>query len=271
MSVRVERELQPSGGEVAVVTLDDPGRRNILSPEMVESLVGATAELARDTSVAAVVVTGAGPAFCGGAPLSSLVDASGQARDGGGAEAALRSIYAAFEAVARLPMPTIAAVNGPAVGAGTNLALACDVRVAARSARFDSRFLALGLHPGGAHTWALSRLAGPSAARAMVLLGEVVGGDEAERIGLVWRSVDDDELLGHALELARRAASVPAALLRRAKETFARTEPVATRAEATDVELEAQLWSLADPGLSALLSEAARARAHRPPPGTAGT
>ncbi|HUY29871.1 MAG TPA: enoyl-CoA hydratase-related protein [Acidimicrobiales bacterium] len=277
MTVRVERERQASGSDVAVVTLDDPARRNILSPAMVSALVDATTELGADPGVGAVVVTGAPPAFCGGAPLASLADASalgsgpagpagpasGRAGTAGDPRAALLAIYAAFEAVERLPMPTIAAVNGAAVGAGLNLALACDVRVAARSARFDSRFLSLGLHPGGGHTWSLARLVGPGAAHAMVLFGEVVGGGDAERIGLAWRTVDDDELIEAAIALARQAAGAPSVLARRTKATMRATRALASREDATLVELDAQLWSLAEPELAARVVDAARARGPR--------
>jgi len=292
VTVRVERERQPSGSEVAVVTLDDPDRRNILSEEMIAALVGAVHELDADEAVGAVVVTGSAPAFCGGAPLASLAGATGSARDGGGdgaagasdtaerdpgggdresgsdagpqgARAALRAIYEGFEAVERLGVPTVAAVNGAAVGAGLNLAMACDVRIAARSARFDSRFLALGLHPGGGHTWSLTRLVGPDAARAMVMFGEVVSGEDAARIGLAWRCVDDEDLIDTALALARRAAAVPRVLARRAKATFQVAPALDSRAAATAFELEAQLWSLGEPELAARLVDAARARSKR--------
>ena len=105
-----------------------------------------------DESVGAVVVTGTPPAFCAGANLGNLAEADGES---------LGRIYEGFLRVARSPLPTIAAVNGAAVGAGMNLALGCDVRIAARRARFDTRFMQLGLHPGGGHTWMLRRIAGP--------------------------------------------------------------------------------------------------------------
>ena len=226
-------------GGVAVVTLDDPGRRNALSPEMVEQLVRTFDVLDADEAVGAVVVTGAPPAFCAGADLSHL---------GGGPEAGgLRSVYEGFLRVGRSPLPTLAAVNGPAVGAGVNLALVCDVRLAARSARFDTRFLQLGLHPGGGHTWMMSRVIGPQGAAAAVLFGEVLGGEEAERAGLVWRCVDDDRLLDEARALAGRAAAAPRALARRVKQTLRDGLSVRSAEEAVSLELEAQLWSMRQP------------------------
>src|SRR5436853_4858229 len=162
---------------VATVTLDDPDRRNALNLDMVDEIVEAFDRIEADESVGAVIVTGAPPAFCAGADLGDLRTAR---------EPELRVIYEGFLRVARSTLPTIAAVNGPAVGAGMNLALSCDLRLASTSARFDTRFLQLGIHPGGGHTWMLRSAAGPQAAAAMVLFGQSLDGDAAERAGLVW-------------------------------------------------------------------------------------
>jgi enoyl-CoA hydratase len=189
------------------------------------------------------VVTGAPPAFCAGADLSHL---------GGSREASLRAIYEGFLRIGRSPLPTIAAVNGAAVGAGMNLALCCDVRLAGPKARFDTRFLQLGLHPGGGHTWMLQRIVGPQAAAAMVVFGEVIDGREAERIGLAWRYVEGgtdgaDPLLDAARALAATAAAAPPALARRVKQTLQRVAAVDDHEQAVDIELEAQVWSLGQP------------------------
>jgi enoyl-CoA hydratase len=224
---------------VAVLTLDDPDRRNVLSLDLVGEIVAALNRLEDDADVGAMVVTGSPPAFCAGADLSHL----GKATQTDG----LLSVYDGFLRVARSTLPTIAAVNGAAVGAGMNLALACDVRLAGRSARFDTRFLKLGLHPGGGHTWMLQRLAGPQTAAAMVLFGEVLDGTEAAAAGLVWRCVDDDDLLERARELAAAAAGLPATLVQRAKQTLAAVADVAHHDEAVQIELSAQLWSLQQP------------------------
>ena len=240
-TVRLEVE-----GGVATVVLDDASRRNALSAAMVGEIVAAFDTLEGDPTVGAVVVTGAPPAFCAGADLSHL----GQAPSGEG----LGSVYEGFLRVARSSLPTVAAVNGAAVGAGVNLALACDVRLAARSARFDTRFLQLGLHPGGGHTWMLTRIAGPQTAAATVLFGEVLNGAAAERCGLAWRCVDDDALLDHARALAGRAASAPRALARRVKQTLAAVAGVQSSEEAVAVELEAQLWSMSQPDFAERLA-----------------
>src|SRR5258706_7781975 len=183
---------------VAVVTLDDPERRNALNLEMVDEIVATFDTLEADESVGAVVVTGAPPAFCAGADLGHL---GGSHRDG------LRNVYEGFLRVGRSPLPTLAAVNGAAVGAGMNLALVCDVRIAARRAKFDTRFLQLGLHPGGGHTWMLRRIAGPQVAMAAVVFGEGMDGEEAARVGLAHRCVADDQLLDAAQTMAARARS----------------------------------------------------------------
>ena len=152
---------------VAVLRLDDPRRRNALSLAMAEAIREALDTLERSPEVGALVLTGRPPAFSAGADLEDLERADRER---------LRRIYDGFLAVAGFPLPTIAAVNGAAVGAGLNLALACDIRIAARSARFESRFVDLALHPGGGHTWMLRHLLGPQGAAAIVLCGEPLDG-----------------------------------------------------------------------------------------------
>ena len=234
--IRVERAGDDD--RVAVVTLDAPERRNSLTLEMVAEIIQAFDDIDADEGVGAVVVTGAPPAFCAGADLGHL---------GGSQEAGLRQIYEGFLRVGRSPLPTLAAVNGAAVGAGMNLALCCDIRIAARRARFDTRFLQLGLHPGGGHTWMLQRAVGGPAAAAMVVFGEVLDGEAAERHGLVWKCVDDDQLLEESIAIASKAASAPRGLAVRVKQTMTAITGVATHPEAIDVELEAQVWSLGQP------------------------
>ncbi len=234
---------------VGVLRLDDPGRRNALSLPLVDEIVAALAELEADGSVGALVVTGAPPAFCAGADLSHL---------GGSQEAGLRSIYEGFLRVRRSTLPTVAAVNGAAVGAGMNLALACDVRLAGAGARFDTRFLQLGLHPGGGHTWMLQRVVGPQAALAALLFGQVLDGQEAERVGLVWRCLPDDELVATALAMARSCADGPHELARRIKATVRQQAAVRDHDEAVDLELAQQLWSLDQPDFADRLASLER-------------
>jgi enoyl-CoA hydratase len=236
---------------VALVTLDAAERRNSLTLDTVREIVTVFDELEAGGDAGAVIITGAPPAFCAGASLAHL---GSEATGGVDHRVGLRAIYEGFLRVGRSTLPTIAAVNGAAVGAGMNLALACDVRLAARRARFDTRFLQLGLHPGGGHTWMFQRIAGPQATAAAVLFGEVLDGEAAERCGLAWRCVDDDGLLDEARKLARGAASGPPSLVRRIKATLA-TMPGVTDVEvAVDVELEAQAWSINQPDFAQRLA-----------------
>lgn len=239
--IRTKRE-----GRVAVVTLDDPERRNALSRDLCAELADTMDQLEGDETIGAVVVTGAAPAFCAGADLTQL---GASRRDG------LLAIYEGFLRVANSPLPTIAAVNGAAVGAGMNLALAADVRLAGRSARFDTRFLDLGIHPGGGHTWMLRRIVGPQAAMAMVVFGQRLDGEEAERVGLAWRCVDDDELLTTSVEMAARAADGPPELTRRIKATVRAVADIDAHADAVERELGDQLWSMDQPAFAERLAQ----------------
>jgi enoyl-CoA hydratase len=205
---------------------------------MVTEIVDAMDRAEADPNVAAVVVTGEPPAFCAGANLGNLAEATAEG---------LGAIYEGFLRIARSPLPTLAAVNGAAVGAGMNLALGCDVRIAAASARFDTRFLQIGIHPGGGHTWMLRRIAGPQAAHAAVVFGEVLDGAQAERVGLVWRCVPDDELAEAAQTMAARAASAPRELLIATKSTIATMADIDEHDAAVAIELEPQLWSTRQP------------------------
>jgi enoyl-CoA hydratase len=230
---------------VVTITLDDPSRRNALSLDMVEAISAAFDTAEADESVGAIVVTGAPPAFCAGADLSQL---------GASKEDGLRAIYEGFLRVSRCPLPTLAAVNGAAVGAGVNMALSCDVRLAAASARFDTRFLQLGLHPGGGYTWMLRRIAGIQATMAAGVFSEVLDAAEAERVGLVWRSVPDDALADAAQTMAARAAEAPRDLLMRVKATIGDMAAIDDHAAAVDRELADQVWSLEQPAFAERLA-----------------
>jgi len=183
---------------VAVITVNDPDRRNAVTFEMSAALRGAVEAAEADPGVHAVVVTGAGRAFCAGADLTALGAATA---DG------LRRIYDGFLAVANCTLPTIAAVNGAAVGAGLNLALAADVRIAGPAALFDARFQQLGIHPGGGVTWMLQRAVGPQVARAALLFGMRFDAEEAVRYGLALRVAEDP--VADALALAAGPAQAP--------------------------------------------------------------
>jgi enoyl-CoA hydratase len=227
---------------VAVVTLVDVERRNAMTALMVDEIVATFDQLEADGSTAAVVVTGAAPAFCSGADVSSLGTLARAETDT--ERRSVTSIYEGFLRVLRSPLPTIAAVNGAAVGAGMNLALACDVRLAGTSARFDTRFVKIGLHPGGGHVWMLERAVGPQAAAAMVLFGVVVDGARAAEIGLAWSCHPDDELLDAARALAARATRAPMGLLDMVKATLRQAPWQPNFEEAVATEVSRQAWSL---------------------------
>jgi enoyl-CoA hydratase len=205
---------------------------------MVAEIVEAMDAIENDDAIGAVVVTGAPPAFCAGANLGNLSQSS---------EGSLGNIYEGFLRIARSPLPTLAAVNGAAVGAGMNLALGCDVRIAARRAKFDTRFLQIGIHPGGGHTWMLRRIVGPQTAMAAVIFGEVMDGAEAERVGLVHRCVDDDQLLEAAQHMAARAASAPRELSIITKQTIVDMADIGDHPAAVKRELDPQVWSTRQP------------------------
>jgi enoyl-CoA hydratase len=240
---------------VATLTLNNPDERNTLTAPMVAEIIAAMDAIEADEAVGALVVTGTPPAFCAGANLGNLAEADGTS---------LGTIYEGFLRIARSPLPTIAAVNGAAVGAGMNLALGCDVRLAGRRAKFDTRFLQIGLHPGGGHTWMFRRIAGPQAAAAAVLFGDVLDGEEAARVGLAYRCVPDDELAATAQAFAAKAASAPRELVIETKKTLATMAGVATHDEAVATELVPQLWSSRQPWFAERLA-ALRSRVSRKP------
>jgi enoyl-CoA hydratase/carnithine racemase len=190
---------------VVVVTLNLPDRRNAMSAPMTAAWGRLMGELRYDRSVRCVVVTGEGSAFCSGGDVSwigsepeATVD---QLRD------RMMPFYRTWLAIRDLEVPTIAAVNGPAIGAGACLALACDLRYAAENAKIAVPFTALGMHAGMAATWLLPEVAGLSVAREMLLTGRVVTGTEAAGLGLVNRTFPALSLLPEVLAIADSVAA----------------------------------------------------------------
>lgn len=228
-------------GHVAVVRLDDPDRRNALTTEMVGELIATFDAIQAARGVRAVVVAASGSAFCAGADRGLLAEA---AADTARAEATLAGIYEGFLRVAHCPLPTIAAVNGPAVGAGMNLALACDLRIGGPDARFDPRFVQLGLHPGGGHTWLLQRLVSAQSAAAAVLFGQTLDAKAALRSGLLYEVVATEALEERARELAGHAAEGDRELLERVKATMAATRTLGSLDDAVAREFGDQIWSI---------------------------
>ena len=201
--LRVER---PSDG-VALLVLDNPDQRNAMSDAMTEAWSAAVRDVAGDPTVRAVVVTGEGSAFCSGGDTSWIAGDPDATVDD--LRRRMLPFYRAWLAIRSLEVPSIAAVNGAAIGAGLCLALACDIRYAATSARLGVPFVKLGMHPGMAATWSLPEVVGHAAARDLLLTGRLVGADEALRLGLVSRVIDDatfrDEVLAVAADVAATA------------------------------------------------------------------
>jgi enoyl-CoA hydratase len=232
---------------VAVLTLNDPDKRNAVNLKMNDELAATLDELEADESVGALVITGTPPAFCAGADLADLLSE----QDPRG----MRRIYDGFLRVAHTPLATIAAVNGAAVGAGMNMVLACDVAIAARDkARFDSRFLQIGLHPGGGHTWRLRHITDRTTTMAMVVFGEVLSAEEAHRVGLVWSVCDDAELLEAAHTMAAKAAGQDRELVARTKATILALDEIVESEQAVTHEIDPQLWSMDQPAFRELVS-----------------
>ena len=227
---------------VAVVTLVDRERRNAMTATMVAEIVETFDTLEANNAVGAVVITGEPPAFCSGADVAALGTLSDQRSEG--ERRNITSIYEGFLRVLRSPLPTVAAVNGPAVGAGMNLALACHVRIAGASARFDTRFLRIGLHPGGGHAWMLDRAVGPQTAAAMVLFGARLDGARAAEVGLAWSCHPDDELVDEAVAFAAGAAAIPRELSAAAAATLREAPWQPDFDTAVAAEVARQAWSL---------------------------
>ena len=232
---------------VATLTLNDPERRNVLTLEMNAELIDAVEACEANDDVGAIVLTGAAPAFSSGGHLDDLLNN----RDAAG----LRKIYAGFLRVAHSTLPTIAAVNGAAVGAGMNMALACDVILAGERAKFDVRFLDLAIHPGGGHTWRLQHVTDIQTAKAMVLFGQMLRGPEAAARGLAWACLPDDELLAGAQEMAARAASFPKGLVAATKASINAGPSVDDSEASVALEVDPQVWSMQQPEFDAFVAK----------------
>lgn len=210
---------------IALLTLNQPERRNPISETaMVEALVGAVERLGRERAVRVAILTGAGSAFSSGGDLRAMA-AVAEARARSPAEtpayytAGIQRITLAF---AHTDVPVIAAVNGPAIGAGCDLACMCDIRIAAEGARFAESFVKIGIVPGDGGAWLLPRAVGFAKACEMALTGDTIDAQEALACGLVSRVVPAADLLPTARSIARRIAANPPQAVRMTKRLFQR-------------------------------------------------
>lgn len=222
MSLRYEQD-----GFVVTLTLDKPETRNPVSdPDVVDALVEACTRMNRDMGVRAAILTGAGTAFSTGGNLRWL------AAPGGYIESApvenrrsyMRDIQRLPLAFAELEVPIIAAVNGPAIGAGCDVACMCDIRIAGRSARFAESFVKVGIAPGDGGAWLLPRAVGQSRAREMAFTGDMIDADQALACGLVSQVVDDAALMDAARAIAERIAVNPPHAVRLTKRLLNQAE-----------------------------------------------
>lgn len=216
-------------GGVVTLTLNEPATRNAISPAIVEAMVAHTQRINRDMSVCCVIVTGNGPGFSSGGNVKDMKERQGLF---GGSPAEMRRGY--WHGIQQIPMsmyelevPSIAAVNGAAIGAGCDLSLMCDIRIAGRSAVFAESFMRVGLVSGDGGAWFLPRIVGLSKAYEMTFTGDFIDADEAARIGLVSRVVDDSLLLDEARALATRIAAQPPHSLRLTKRLLRDSQQVA--------------------------------------------
>lgn len=205
---------------VAVLTLNAPATRNALSgPEHYAAVEAACARVGADREIRAVILTGAGSAFCAGGNVKNMWQRI-CAPDAVAADERYRykeGIHRIVQALYGLEVPTIAAINGPAIGAGLDLACMCDIRLASDRARFAESFVKLGIIPGDGGAWLLQRIVGPSRAAEMIFTGDTIDPTQALACGLVSQVLPADGLMEAAWDLARRIAANPPHALRMAK------------------------------------------------------
>ena len=231
--------LSETRGAVRLITLNRPSVMNSFSAVLHGELLQALDAAAADAAVRALVITGAGRAFSAGQDLAdpALKDPAGGAPDAG---AVIERHYRPLATRIRsMPVPVIAAVNGVAAGAGSSFALCCDIVLAARGAAFIQAFGKIGLIPDCGGTWLLPRLIGRARALALVMTGDKLAAEDAERIGLIWKCADDAALMSEALDLAERLAALPVKAMTEARRALDDAMPMGF-AEAVSLEARVQ-------------------------------
>jgi 2-(1,2-epoxy-1,2-dihydrophenyl)acetyl-CoA isomerase len=199
--------LEAVADKVAVLTLNRPDRLNALSDPMLLGLIEALGRHAADSGVGAIVLTGAGRGFCAGGDVKAMAERGSASLEE--QTARLRDRHRVITLLRTIPKVVVGAINGPAFGAGLGIALACDLRIAALSARFGTAFAKVGFSGDFGGSYHLTKLLGAGRARAMYLLGEPIEAEEAQALGLVTRVVPDEAVMDEALGLARRLAHGP--------------------------------------------------------------
>jgi 2-(1,2-epoxy-1,2-dihydrophenyl)acetyl-CoA isomerase len=216
-----EKILLARDNGLAILTLNAPDRLNAVSRQMIAEIKLCWEELAADSSIRAVLLTGAGRGFCAGADLADPDrEASATADSGAALEKFFNPVIRAMRA---LPKPIVSAVNGVAAGVGMSFALASDIAIAGKSASFLQAFARIGLLPDGGSTWFLPRLVGDQRARALAMLAPQITAEQAKQWGLIWDVVEDAELLPTATQVARKLADGPTLALARIKDALNRS------------------------------------------------
>ena len=226
-------------GHIAEIILNDPDKRNVLDHVSSEQLAQRVAEAEANPDVSCMIIAATGRAFCAGGSLDELLRAQAGETD------LLGEIYAGFLAVANSPLPTIAAVQGAAVGAGMNLALACDIRMVTSHAKFDTRFMQLGIHCGGGHSWMLQKFLNWEDSVGALVFGQVISGEQAVAKGLATQCVQADDLLSTCREFAARLQGVPRALVEETKRSLGKSRSEPSHQVMVDHEFVVQAESLA--------------------------
>jgi enoyl-CoA hydratase len=245
---RTRIEVEIANG-AAWITLDGPERRNALDGEAVAELIAACDRIDADPTIGVAIVTGAGSAFCSGADTAILERIRGATP--GARNRELAALYAGFRRFGALAVPSVAAINGPAVGAGLNLALAADLRMMTTDATLVSGFSKLGIHPGGGHLHLLARAAGASVAAAMGLFAQPMSAEQAVASGIAWAAVEATELRSAVARMVAPLAADPD-LARALAADLRRTVLDADAWDgAVEFEREKQAWSLGRTGKEA--------------------
>ena len=221
--------LESTENGIVTLTLNRPERLNALSPDMTAGLTEALERLSTDRECGAIVITGAGRGWCAGGDVKTM-EARGRDQTFEDRAEGLRRAHQLPLLIRSMPRVVIASINGPVAGAGLGLALACDLRIAGKSARFGTAFARIGYSGDYGGSWSLTRLVGTAKARELYFTAEIIGADEAGRLGIVNKVVEDDALREETMALARRIADGPQVALGYMKRNLlaAETEPFQT-------------------------------------------
>jgi enoyl-CoA hydratase len=234
--------LESRENEIVTLTFNDEPHRNAMTQQMGMAFRDRVQKLAEDPDLRAVVITGGGSAFSAGGDLDMISGLAEQAHGGDAREAVqnfMRSFYELFLSIGSLPVPTLAAINGHAIGAGLCVALACDIRYVAQEAKLGLNFTNLGLHPGMGASWTLPRLVGPAWAAELLYTSRIVSGEEAAGMGLANRCLPQAEVLSATLSTAREIAGCSPVAIRSLKKGL-RHSPDADLAGQLDFESSEQ-------------------------------